>query len=454
METPTIRPAEAAATSPPVWLFAATAILALACLVMAVAETTLWTHYLIDGGEWLSLFGLAFILGAGVFLYRRQRLFVSLPLILPWLVYPIITQGDQAIDNLSINQMRLITHLLLAFLFAMPVGVLVLAARHAFSPGRGWRLASREWVNWMPGLRHFARNRPRAGVAELAAVLFALEIWVAYRYLGTLMIVTLAVMILATLTYGRWQPALRRPNRSEPVAFVMLIVGLATSLALFISLKNRPGAYQGSPSHFSNPAAGRDAYPLDRVPVPAAEPSAPASPQAARDALTAYARSLDRLLAGYYILDRNYNYHFHNELFLRATPLLPGYRAAGLAEIDAGRRLLGDADALAGRIRADLPASDPFAALLDDVRGYVSFQFERARLLEGMSAEFQRTKAGLQHATHLYEGEGKLLGVTLANLRQKHHRVLAAAELTAVTGEFTRVSQSVSSAYANRIVGF
>ena len=46
---------------PPAWLFVATALLTLMCLMMAVAETNLWMHYLIDGGEFVSLIGLAFI---------------------------------------------------------------------------------------------------------------------------------------------------------------------------------------------------------------------------------------------------------------------------------------------------------------------------------------------------------------------------------------------------------
>ena len=47
----------------------------------------------------------------------------------PWLLYPVITQGDQIIDNLSITWMRIIVHVLLAAIFAMPVAVIVYAAR-------------------------------------------------------------------------------------------------------------------------------------------------------------------------------------------------------------------------------------------------------------------------------------------------------------------------------------
>jgi hypothetical protein len=101
-----------------------------------------------------------------------------------------------------------------------------------------------------------------------------------------------------------------------------------------------------------------------------------------------------------------------------------------------------------------MSSDDPLAALLDDVRGYAAFTFDRAPVLERMSAGFIRTQAGLQHATHLYEGEGKVLGVRLHELLEKHAAVLAATELAPATSEFTRVSREVYAAYSNRIVGF
>src|SRR5689334_20631694 len=67
----------------PGWLMLATGALALAVLAMALAETNLWMHYLIDAGESISLVGLAFILLAGLFLFRSKRLAVSMPLTLP-----------------------------------------------------------------------------------------------------------------------------------------------------------------------------------------------------------------------------------------------------------------------------------------------------------------------------------------------------------------------------------
>jgi hypothetical protein len=92
-----------ARVGPPIWLVAATAALAFGTLAMAVAETSLWMHYLIDAGESISLLGLGFIVVAGVYLYSRKRLLLSLPLAIPWLLFPVITQGDQIIDNLSIT---------------------------------------------------------------------------------------------------------------------------------------------------------------------------------------------------------------------------------------------------------------------------------------------------------------------------------------------------------------
>ena len=58
-------PPTAPASRPPIWLIVATGVLALIILALAVAETNLRAHYLIDEGEYLSMFGLAFILGRG-----------------------------------------------------------------------------------------------------------------------------------------------------------------------------------------------------------------------------------------------------------------------------------------------------------------------------------------------------------------------------------------------------
>ena len=175
-----IRPAaESTSTRPPAWLIAATGALAVTILVLAVAETGLKAQYLIDQGEYISVLGLVFIALAGAYLAWRKRLGSSLPLVFPWLLYPIITQGDQIIDNLSINPMRIVCQVLLAAIFATPVGVAVLVAR-------GW----------------MADARRRQGCAMLAAALMAMEIWLAELYLGRLMIATLILMIVGVLVYG------------------------------------------------------------------------------------------------------------------------------------------------------------------------------------------------------------------------------------------------------------
>jgi hypothetical protein len=173
-----------------------------------------------------------------------------------------------------------------------------------------------------------------------------------------------------------------------------------------------------------------------------------------RAALTGYARALERLLAGYYILDRNYNYDFHHRLFLRRTTLLPNYRRVGLSRVREAEALRADADARASSARPTLAADDPLGALIDDVRAYAAFTFGRAPVLERMSAEFERTEAGLQHATHLYEGEGKMLGERLAGVLEKHRAVLAAPVVQPMTADFVATSRRVHEAYANRIVGF
>jgi hypothetical protein len=203
-----------------------------------------------------------------------------------------------------------------------------------------------------------------------------------------------------------------------------------------------------------DPAQRGAGFQLNRVAVPTAPPVSPSNPEGVRAALTGYARAFERLLAGYYVLDRNYNYHFHNELFLRSTPLLANYRTVGLARIREAEELRAEADRAAATARARLAPTDPLAALVDDVAAYAAFTFGRAPVLEKMSAEAERTKAGLQHATHLYEGEGKVLSVQLDEIVAKHTGVLSSSVVAPVTAEFVTISRAVHDAYANRIVGF
>ena len=422
---------------PPAWLLVITAAMAAILLAMAVTETSLQGQYLIDQGEYLSLIGLGFILVAGVYLHRQQRLAASMPLVLPWLFYPVITQGDQIIDNLQINAMRWIVHILLAAIFAMPVAVFVLAARYTFAG-------------------HLTRER----TAMLTVSLLTLEMILANLFLGTLMIITLVVMILVVIVYA-WRRPEARPadpaagrTRADRTALIALVAGVVISGGLYLGFKNRPGAYQGSPSFYMDPAQPVAGFEFDAIAVPPGAVTLPAVAPDAQRALAAYARSLQKLLDGYYVLDRNYNYHFHNELFWRSTPLLANYRAAGLRLIGEATAVRGEADDAAVRALASLPSADPLAALLADVRAYVAFNFGRAATLEKLSAAFEQTPAGLQHATHIYEGEGKFLGISLNQLLDKHRAVLTATAVDDVTRDFVAASRAIHDAYANRIVGF
>ncbi len=438
-------------------MVAATGGVAGLCLVMAIAETSWWMHYLIDDGEYLSLVGLAFVTAAAVYLYRSGRLVVSLPLVIPWLLFPVITQGDQLIDNLSINWMRLITHLLLAALFATPVAVIVLAVVLAVSrPGR----PARRFMALIPGLQPIRDGRVREGASVLAAALLVAEMWVAARALGLLMIITLVVLTLGVLTFGtasapRTSPDHTRPRRlTERFAIGLVLAGVVASLGIFLGFKHRPGAYQGSPSYFMDPSRQAEGFRLDQVPVSTRAPAVPSHPEQFRQALVAYAGTLEQLVTGYYLLDRNYTYDFHNHLFLRRTPLLPNYRAVALEHVRAAGTLHVTADQLAGQARATLDADDPLGRLLDDVRAYTAFNTARAPLLEQMSAEFERTQAGLQHAAHLYEGEGKVVTDRLSQLLAKHQAVLRSSAGVPITGEFVARCRAMVDRYANRIVGF
>lgn len=449
------------ATRPPGWMIAVTAVLAIGVLAMAVAETNLWLHYLIDAGEPVSLAGLGFVAVAGLFLYSRRQLRASLPLMAPWLLFPVITQGDQIIDNLSINWMRLIVHVLLGLIFGIPVAVGVSAIRAALAHERVCAFVrGPRWLSLVPGLALVATGRVREGSAVLAVLLMTPLMGVAVQFLGLLMVVTLALMIWGVLGWGFLPEGAgtQGPPRSavqlERRAAAWLCVGVVASLGLYFGYKNRPGAYQGSPAYFMDPARRDAGFQLDRVAVPAGAVARPDDPEGIRRALSAYGRAFERLLAGYYVLDRNYNYDFHNRLFLRSTPLLPAYRQVGLDHVRRAAALRREADEAALATRPQLAPDDPLGALLDDVRAYAAFTFDRAPVLEDMSASFDRTEAGLQHSTHLFEGEGKVVGVRLAEVLAKHQRVLSAAAVADLTGEFQVKSRAGHDLYANRIVGF
>jgi len=273
-----------------------------------------------------------------------------------------------------------------------------------------------------------------------------------------LMIVTLIILVVGVLLYGSLASDQRDARatraRNERIALAVLLAGVGLSAAGFFGYKNRTGAYQGSPAAFMDPMQPESGYPLDRVQVPGRAPAMPAAPEPVQSTLVAYARTLEKLMAGYHIVDRNYTYEFHNYLFMRQTPLLANYRAVALQMVADARRLRDAADVQAANTRATLANDDPLAALLDDVRGYVAFIFSRAPTLERMSGEFERTPAGLQHAAHLYEGENKFLGARLADILAKHHGVIDSTAVGPVTSEFASVSRSIHESYAHHVVGF
>lgn len=144
----------------------------------------------------------------------------------------------------------------------------------------------------------------------------------------------------------------------------------------------------------------------------------------------------------------------HNELFMQHTPLLVNYRATALATIREAETMQADVEVLATTARHTLGAGNPLAALLDDVRAFAAFNFERAARLEAMSAEFERPAAGLQHAAHLYEGEGKLVAMLLERILAKHRVALESGAAKPVIDQFANDARSIVDAYAARIVGF
>lgn len=447
---------DAAGGRPPAWFMLATAALAVALLLMAVTETSLLGHYLIDQGEFIAVIGLGFVAVAGVVLYRGGRLHASMPFVLPWLVYPVVTQGDQVIDNLTINWMRLLTHILLALIFAAPALVVAFSAKQMAASARGRALFSSAALGWIPGLRPLADGRTRLGVGLLAAFLFAVEFLAAHLTLGLIMIVTLVVMTAIALAYASRPEAAPSANRTradhERRAAVLLAIGLVVSAGLYVGYKNRPGAYQGSPSYLLDPSQQAAGYEIDAIVVPAEAP-APMDADAAA-ALTAqlatYGRALEQLVDGYYVAERNYTYDFHNALFVRSWPVLPDYRQVALKHIADARVTAAEADAMPAARRDD----DALQAWADEVRAYVAFNFARAAVLERLTGEFERTQAGLQHAAHIYEGEGKLVGLGLRAIEDKHAHVLQSPVAAPIVASFLARSRAVYERYANRIVGF
>jgi hypothetical protein len=289
--------------------------------------------------------------------------------------------------------------------------------------------------------------------------LFVAEIWVAWQYLGELMVVTLILVAACALVYA-WSAGDGRRGvgrtRGEGFALAALVAGVAVSLGLYVGFKNRTGAYQGSPAYYMDPSQKDAEYPLQRIPVPRGALEIPPAQVGAmvRGALVDYARSLQELVDGYYVADRNYNYSFHNALFLRNTPVLPDFRRVALSTIAQAARRAAIADAEEAAIEPALPETDPLRGFVDEVKAYVGFNFRRAAMLEQKTAEFERTKAGLQHATHIYEGEGKIVGVRLLDIIGKHRAVTAAPSLEPITRDFMTISRAVHDKYSKRIVGF
>ena len=225
---------------------------------------------------------------------------------------------------------------------------------------------------------------------------------------------------------------------------------------LYVGYKNRPGAYQGSPSYLFDPSKPDAGYKVNKIVVPAGVAAPLPDPLAVDTAkvLAGYADALQELANGYYILDRNYTHHFHNVLFARNWPILPNFRAVAMHRIADARVRAGVVRELADRIRGPLAAYPAAAALLGEIEAYLTFNLDRAAVLETMSAKFVETDDGLQHAAHLYEGEGKLLGMGLGELLDKHQATIDAPAMAETLAPFNQVTRAIYDAYKDRVVGF
>ena len=416
----------------PRWLVVSTVAFTLLILAMAVAETNLWMHFLVDRGEYISVAGVVFITLVGFHLHRRKALKGSLPLFIPWLLYPVLTQGDELIDNLSINQMRLVCDIILAVIFAAPIVVGIVA------------------------MDAYVVRLSRSALTVIVMGALAVEIGVAYAFLGWYLIWTLVAMGGLFLLAAAGGVDTNRLQMADSMALKVMVAGSILSLGLFFGFKNRPGAYQGSPAAFMDPSQKDAIYDLSRISLPAAstETLAPDIRAEAHDVLAGYGDVLGGLVHAYWLMDRNYNYSFHNELFRRSTPVVPDFRTKALQEILKMRALAAVTDRRAGTLRNRLPANAPTALLVEETREFVAYNLRRATITEQMSSEFIKTKAGLQHATHLYEGEAKMLDVLFERIVEKHRGVLNNSTFIPVAAALMASAQQIHETYGNRIIGF
>ena len=105
----------------------------------------------------------------------------------------------------------------------------------------------------------------------LAVLLLALLMWVAVQFLGTLMVVTLVVMIVGVLAFGFCRAGAAARRRSvEAVgasAWRLAPAGRAAIVAVpgpvRRATRTGPGAYQGSPSYYMDPSQRDAGFRLD-----------------------------------------------------------------------------------------------------------------------------------------------------------------------------------------------
>ena len=289
------------------------------------------------------------------------------------------------------------------------------------------RLASAGWAvrfcgpPWRPrpgwrGARapQIADGRRREGSAILAATLLVLEMWVAEQYLGTLMIVTLIVMIVLVLDgTARCRHLLRRTTwknvatrNASPWAYRWW--ACSCPAPPISCTATRRGPTRAAPASSWIRRRGQE-LPDKSHPGPGwlrATSGGPADSCAPPWRRTR-ARSIG-FLPAIHLLNRNYTYDFHNELFLRTHRWCPTIVRLGSSWSRRPRRFASRADEHTRARARRWPPATRWRGCSMIFRAYLAFNFDRAPVLEQMSAGFERTEAGLQHAAHLYEGESKV----------------------------------------------
>ena len=181
----------------------------------------------------------------------------------------------------------------------------------------------------------------------------------------------------------------------------------------------------------------------------------PASPDVVRDALTAYAQTLETIA-------RRLSHprsQLHLRLPQRAVPshtlLVPDYRAVGLGLVEEARRLRADADARAAAARATLARRRSAGGA---ARRRARLRRVQLRSRADARAHERRVRAQPRPDSSTRRTSTRARASCSArDWRRSSQSITPSIEspvLSPVTGEFASMSRAIHEAYAHHVVGF